>query len=96
MKFRDLSFIGIVVFVVGGLWILSLGNKPATMPKDSHHTTVSRGAREQCLRCHQAQTLLALERMNRHPAKWRDARSDCLHCHMPAGGVRREAGSVKE
>lgn len=95
MKFRDLSFIGIVVVVVGGLQTLSFVNKPPTMPEDLHHTTVSRDVRAQCLRCHQAQTLLALEQANKHPVKWRDTRSDCLLCHIPASDVRREAGSVQ-
>jgi len=95
MKFRDLSFIGMVVVVVGGLQTLSFVNKPPAMPEDLHHTTVSRDVRAQCLQCHQAQTLLALERANRHPAKWRDARSDCLLCHIPAGGIRRKAGLLK-
>jgi hypothetical protein len=91
MKFRDLSFIGIVLLVAGGLQTLSFVNKPPAMPTDIHHTTVSRDVRAQCLRCHRAKTLLSLERASRHPAKWRDARSDCLLCHIPAGGAKREA-----
>jgi hypothetical protein len=91
MKLRDLSFIGMVVLVIGGLQTLSFVNKPPAMPKDIHHTTVRRAARAQCLQCHQAEAMLALEQANRHPAKWRDARSDCLLCHLQASGVKRKA-----
>ncbi len=96
MKFRDLSFIGMVMLVVGGVQTLSFVNKPPAMPKDLRHTTASHDVRAQCLRCHQTQTLLALERANKHPVKWRDALSDCLLCHIPASGVRREAGSAQK
>jgi nitrate reductase cytochrome c-type subunit len=88
MKLRDLAFVGMVVLVISGLQTLSFVNKPPAMPKDIHHTTASRDSSAQCLRCHQRE---ALERMNRHPAKWRDARSDCLLCHIPAGAVKRNA-----
>jgi nitrate reductase cytochrome c-type subunit len=91
MKLRHFSFIGMVVLVIGGLQTLSFVNKPPAMPKDIHHDTVSRDARAQCLRCHQAEALMALEQANRHPAKWRAARSDCLLCHIPAGGAKRRA-----
>lgn len=91
MKFRDLSFIVMVVVIASGLQALSLVNKPPAMPEDLHHATVSRDVSAQCLRCHRAETMLALEQTNRHPAKWRDARSDCLLCHLPPGGVKREA-----
>jgi nitrate reductase cytochrome c-type subunit len=91
MKLRDFSFIGMVVLVIGGLQTLSFVNRPPAMPKNIHHATVSRDARVQCLRCHQAESLLVLEQANRHPAKWRDVRSDCLLCHIPAGGAKRKA-----
>jgi nitrate reductase cytochrome c-type subunit len=94
MKLRDFSFIGMVVLVVSGLQTLSLVNKPPAMPKDIHHVTVSRDARAQCLRCHRAEAMLALEQRNRHPEKWRDARSDCLLCHIPAGGAKRKAEPI--
>jgi nitrate reductase cytochrome c-type subunit len=92
VKLRHFSFIGMAVLVIGGLQTLSFVNKPPAMPKDIHHDTVSRDTRAQCLRCHQAEALLALEQANRHPAKWRDARSDCLLCHIPAGSAKRNAG----
>jgi nitrate reductase cytochrome c-type subunit len=76
-----------VVLVIGGLQTLSFVNKPPPMPKDIQHATASRDARSQCLLCHQAEALLALERANRHPSKWRDASSDCLLCHVPASGA---------
>jgi nitrate reductase cytochrome c-type subunit len=75
-----------VVLVISGLQTLSFVNKPPAMPKDIHHTTAGRNASAQCLRCHQRE---ALERMNRHPAKWSDGRSDCLLCHIPAGDANR-------
>jgi nitrate reductase cytochrome c-type subunit len=92
VKLRHFSFIGMVVLVIGGLQTLSFVNKPPAMPKDIHHTAASHGARGQCLRCHQAEALLALEQAKRHPAKWRDARSDCLLCHVPAWA--RRGGNV--
>lgn len=91
MKLRDLSFIAIVALVGGGLQALSLVNKPPAMPADIHHTTVRRGARAQCLRRHWTETILALEKQRKHPAKWREADADCLLCHVPAGGVKRKA-----
>lgn len=89
MKLRDLSFIGMVVLVIGGLQTLSFVNKPPAMPKDIHHMKSSRDASAQCLRCHQAGSMLALEHASKHPAKWRDARSDCLLCHIPVGATKR-------
>lgn len=88
MKLRDLSFIGLIVLVIGGLQTLSFVNKPPAMPKDIHHKAAGRA---QCLRCHQAEAMTALEQAKRHPAQWRDARSNCLLCHIPAGSVKREA-----
>ena|SRR5688572_2206557 len=92
MKLRDLSFIGMVALVIGGLQTLSLVNKPPVMPKDIHHTTLGRDPRAQCLLCHHAEALLTLERANRHPAKWRDTRSNCLLCHIPASGAKWNVG----
>jgi nitrate reductase cytochrome c-type subunit len=90
MKLRHFSFIGMVVLVIGGLQTLSFVNKPPAMPMDIHHATASRDARVACLRCHHAESLVALEQAKRHPAKWRDTRSDCLLCHIPAGGAKRK------
>jgi nitrate/TMAO reductase-like tetraheme cytochrome c subunit len=91
MKLRDLSFIGMVALVIGGLQTLSFVNKPPSMPKDIHHTIAGRNARAHCLFCHQPEALLELEQANRHPRKWRDARSDCLLCHIPASGAKWKA-----
>jgi nitrate reductase cytochrome c-type subunit len=91
MKLRDLSFIGLIVLVIGGLQTLSFVNKPPEMPTDIHHTVAGRDTGAQCVRCHQAEAMTALEQAKRHPAQWRDARSNCLLCHIPAGGAKREA-----
>jgi len=88
MKLRDLSFISILVVVVGGIELLSFVNKPPATPDDRPHTTVSRDARAQCLQCHQPETMWASEQAGRHPIKWRDARFACLLCHVPSGGVK--------
>jgi nitrate reductase cytochrome c-type subunit len=91
MKLRDLSFIGLIVLVIGGLQTLSFVNKPPAMPKDSRHMAAGRDASVQCLRCHQAEAMTALEQADRHPGQWRDARANCLLCHVPAGGAKWEA-----
>jgi nitrate reductase cytochrome c-type subunit len=77
MKFRDLSLLVIVVFVVVGVQLLARVNRPPPMPSDMHHQVVSQQVREQCLRCHQPAALMAAK----HPPRWRDARVDCLLCH---------------
>jgi nitrate reductase cytochrome c-type subunit len=91
VKFRNLSFIAVVVTVVLGLQASSMVNKSRAMPKDIHHATAGRDARMQCLGCHQAEILQALEQMNKHSAKWRDKRFGCLQRHVPASPVSVEA-----
>jgi hypothetical protein len=91
MKGRDVSFIGMVTVVIGGLQTLSLINKPPLMPSDLHHTAISRDVRDQCLQCHHAQTLQALEQATRHPIQWRDARTTCVVCHIPNGDARKQS-----
>jgi nitrate reductase cytochrome c-type subunit len=97
MKLRDLSFIGLIVLVIAGLQTLSFVNKPPEMPKDNHHTVAGRDASAQCLRCHQSESMAALEQAKRHPAKWRDAGSNCLLCHIPAGRAnwKAETGQMR-
>jgi hypothetical protein len=82
MKVRDLSFIAIVVLVVGGTQALSRFNRPPALPEDLSHRVMRGDVRAQCLLCHQSGAMLALEQRARHPAKWRDARFDCLLCHI--------------
>ena len=91
MKLRDFSFVGLIVLVIVGLQTLSFVNKPPEMPKDIHHTAAGRDADAKCLRCHQSESMTALEQAKRHPAQWRDSRSNCLLCHIPEGGAKRKA-----
>jgi hypothetical protein len=94
MKVRDLSFVTIVVFVIGGTQALSRLNRPPAMPGDLSHQGMSREVRAQCLGCHQFGAMLALERRARHPAKWRDARFDCLLCHLSSKQMEPNRRSV--
>jgi len=53
MKSRDMIFIAIVVFVVGGLLWLSTRNKAKAMsPAPPEHLTAK--LRDECLKCHDA------------------------------------------
>ena len=82
MKSRDLFFIAIVVFVVGGLWWLSTRNKAKAMsPAPPEHLTAK--LRDECLKCHLPEKLAEMERQNKHPGKWRDAHVECTRCHKP-------------
>lgn len=95
MKSRDLIFIAIVLFVVGGLYYLSTKNKAKAMPPNPpEHLTVR--ARGDCLKCHLPETFAELERQHKHPGKWRDERVSCLFCHKEPAGVKAARFSTKE
>jgi hypothetical protein len=83
MKPRDLVFLALVALVGGGLYFLSTrARKPTPMPvTDVHKNAVSR---QQCLHCHQSQTMADLEKARKHPIKWRDERVSCTQCHKLA------------
>src|SRR5262245_30006214 len=88
LKSRDLIFIAIVIFVVGGLWWLSTRNKAKAMPPSAPHFTAK--SREECLQCHLPAKLAELELQHKHPGKWRDERVECTRCHKtPQGGSAR-------
>ncbi len=95
MKSRDLIFIAIVIFVVGGLYYLSTKNKAEAMPPNPpEHLTVR--ARGECLKCHLPETFAELERQHKHPGKWRDERVSCLFCHKEPAGAKAARFSSKE
>lgn len=82
LKPRDLIFIAIIIFVVGGLWWLSTRNKAKAMrPTPPKHLTAR--SRDECLECHLPETLAGMELQHKHPQKWRDARVECIRCHKP-------------
>jgi hypothetical protein len=85
MKYRDLSLIVIIVFVVGGLQLLARVNRPPEIPRAPSHSGAGHGAREQCLRCHrrsaQSETD-AFDQPHKRPKRWRADKSDCLSCHI--------------
>jgi hypothetical protein len=89
MKSRDLIFIAIVIFVVGGLAWLSTRNKAkAMLPTPPEHLTAK--LRDECLKCHLPEKLAELELQHKHPIKWRDERVKCTLCHKPP----REANAL--
>lgn len=79
---RDLSFLVVVLAVVGLLYYLSTKTKIKTMPGDPVHTATQ--TRQDCLKCHTAEKLGALEVQHKHPGKWKDERVACTLCHKPA------------
>jgi len=82
LKPRDLIFMAIVIFVVGGLWWLSTRNKAkAMLPNPPEHLTAK--SRDECLKCHLPEKLAELELQHKHPNKWRDERVECTRCHKP-------------
>lgn len=83
MKPRDIVFVVIVVFVVGGLYFLSTrARTPRAMPANPAHLNAV--TRDQCLACHQPEKLAELEKAHRHPGKWKDEKVSCLQCHHVA------------
>ena len=95
MKSRDLAFIAIVLFVVGGLYFLSTKNKAKAMPPDPpEHLTVK--ARVDCLKCHLPEKFAELERQHKHPGKWRDERVSCLFCHKEPAGAKAQILTHRE
>src|SRR5262245_34871813 len=94
MKARDLLFAAIVIVVVGGLFLLSKGGKVKPLPTNPIHLNAK--TRGDCLICHQAQTLTALEQAHKHPRKWRDERVNCLQCHTaPSSNARALAPNAE-
>jgi hypothetical protein len=94
LKSRDLIFIAIVVFVVGGLWWLSTKNRARAMPPSPPHLTAK--LREDCLQCHLPAKLAELELQHKHPGKWRDERVSCMLCHKaPSRATARNFNSLK-
>ncbi len=94
MKSRDLIFIAIILFVVGGLYFLSTRAKaPHPMPANAAHQDAI--TRNQCLSCHQAETLADLERQHRHPGKWRDVKLSCLQCHSSGKATPNKAAVME-
>ena len=83
MKARDLYFLAIVLVVVGGLYYLSTRGKAHPVPARPPEHLVAK-TREECLVCHTAEHMAALEQAHRHPGKWRDARVSCFQCHNAA------------
>ena len=88
---RDLFFAVLVVAVIGLLYFLSTRTKIKAMPlNDDHQMTMSR---TECLKCHTAETLGALELQHKHPGKWKDARVACTMCHKPAAATKAQLPS---
>ncbi len=79
---RDLLFLLVVLAVIGLLYYLSTKTKIKAMPANDVHTAAK--TRTDCLVCHTAEKLGALEIEHKHPGKWRDARVACTLCHKPA------------
>jgi FtsZ-interacting cell division protein ZipA len=98
MKPRDLIFIAIVIFVVGGLWWLSTRNKAKAMrPSPPEHLTAK--LRNECLKCHLPEKLAEMELQHKHPGKWRDANVECTRCHktpQEANAQNPRASQVNE
>lgn len=84
MKYRDVSFIATLAFVVCGLQLLARVNRPPEIPRDSSHSVFGYNARDQCLRCHrrtaQSETDV-LDPPHKQPKRWRADKTDCLLCH---------------
>ena len=85
---RDFLFALLVIAVVGLLYYLSTKTKIKAMPaNDAHQVTMTR---TECLKCHTAETLGALEIKHKHPGKWSDARVACTLCHKPAAATKAQ------
>lgn len=79
---RDLLFLLVVLAVIGLLYYLSTKTKIKAMPGNQVHLAAK--TRTECLTCHTAEKLGALEIEHKHPGKWRDERVACTLCHKPA------------
>jgi hypothetical protein len=88
LKYRDLSFVMIIAFVVSGLQLLARVNRPPEIPRDTTHSGADHDARGQCLRCHrrsaQSETD-AFDQPHKRPRRWRADKLDCLSCHTNPG-----------
>lgn len=78
---RDLLFLLVVLAVIGLLYYLSTKTKIKAMPGNQEHLAAK--TRNECLTCHTAEKLGALEIQHKHPGKWRDERVACTLCHKP-------------
>ncbi len=85
---RDFFFALLVIAVVGLLYYLSTKTKIKAMPANADHPATM--ARAECMKCHTAETLGALEIQHKHPGKWSDARVACTLCHKPAAATKAE------
>ena len=85
---RDFLFALLVLAVVGLLYYLSTKTKIKPMPANADHPVTM--TRNDCLKCHTAETLGALELQHKHPGKWSDARVACTLCHKPAAATKAQ------
>ena len=85
---RDFFFALLVLAVVGLLYYLSTKTKIMPMPANAEHLMTMN--RTDCMKCHTAETLGALELQHKHPGKWKDARVTCTLCHKPAAATKAQ------
>ncbi len=85
---RDFLFALLVLAVVGLLYYLSTKTKIKAMPANADHLMTM--TRTDCLKCHTADSLGALELQHKHPGKWKDARVACTLCHKPAAATKAQ------
>ena len=83
---RDFFFALLVLAVVGGLAYLSTKTKIKSMPANADHQVTM--SRTDCIKCHTAETLGALELQHKHPGKWKDTRVACTLCHKPGSEIK--------
>lgn len=93
IKPRDVLFVGIIIVVVGGLFLLSKcsGHVPDLAATPPEHQTAR--LREDCLKCHVPEKMGELEAARQHPLKWRDAKVNCLQCHKAPAPQKAQAPS---
>jgi nitrate/TMAO reductase-like tetraheme cytochrome c subunit len=85
---RDFFFALLVLGVVSLLYFLSTKTKIKALPANEKHQATM--TRSNCLTCHTAETLGALELQHKHPGKWKDARVECTLCHKPAVAAKAQ------
>ncbi|NOT60487.1 MAG: hypothetical protein HOP19_09715 [Acidobacteria bacterium] len=85
---RDFFFALLVLAVVGLLYFLSTKTKIKAMPANERHQATM--TRSDCLKCHTAEKLGALELQHKHPGKWKDERVACTLCHKPAAAAQAQ------